>query len=246
MLPTAPKNLCKLSNDEQDLPNTAFMNTPIRISMIEDDQDVSTHVRGVIEADPEFEFLDLAHTAGEGLEKIARRPPDLLLLDLGLPDMHGSQCIPGLKRDHPELKIVVFTVFEDEDNIIRAIQSGANGYLLKDTASFLLLLELRVIMMGGATLTPRVAHRIAGMLRERTAPAGDDEIAPDPLTARESEVLHLVALGYTYNDIADEMGIKGRTVRGYIETIYRKLDVHSKSEAIIKGRRQGLLRSLFD
>ncbi len=211
----------------------------IRIAMIEDDLDVAAHIQETIESAAGFRFQGAYNTGKEGLREIEASPPDLVIVDLSLPDLHGSECISYLRSKIPTIKTLVFTVFEDEENIIRAIRAGADGYLLKDTPSELLLLEFQVVMMGGSSLTPRVARRMAGMFAET-------ENVESPLSARESEVLHLVALGYTYSDIADELDISPHTVRRHIERVYRKLDVHSKSEAIIKGRRFGLLRSLFD
>lgn len=207
--------------------------------MIEDDPNVAKQVIDALRSDSRYDFFDHCEKATHGLERLVRNPPDLAIVDLGLPDASGLDCIRVFRRDIPDTKILVFTVMEDEENILNAIRLGASGYLLKDTPMDLLLLELQVILMGGASLTPRVAQRMAGHLQ-------NTENEQSPLGNRESEVLHLVALGFTYPDIADEMDITVHTVRRHIERIYRKLDVHSKAEAIIKGRRTGILRKLFD
>ena len=210
----------------------------IRVSMIEDDPVFAAEVADALTADPRFEFLGHAATGRTGLALLSQRQPDVLITDLGLPDMSGIECIAELRAKKATFKVLVLTVFEDDENILAAIQAGANGYLLKDTPLELLFLELQVLMLGGASLTPRVAHRMAGHFRAQSE-------AQSPLTKRESEVLHQVALGFHYKDIADELDITVHTVRRTIERIYSKLDVHSKAEAIIKGRRTGLLKSLF-
>lgn len=217
------------------LPATNIM----RISLVEDNPDISEYLQDLFTSNNEFEFVASYPDANSGINGILKQTPDMAIIDLGLPDRHGSECIRELRKELPELKIVVFTVFEDEQNIINAIKLGANGYLLKDTAPDLFLLELQVVMQGGASLTPRVAFGMMGIFNE-------GKKKDSPLTARESEVLHLIALGFKYNDIADEMDLSPNTVRRYIERIYQKLNVNSKSEAIIKGRRQGLLGRLYE
>lgn len=211
---------------------------PIRVCLIEDDAVFAAEIARAIEVDPRFVMLGQAASGTQGVELVATQLPDILITDLGLPDISGIECINRLRARKIQAKILVLTVFEDDDNILAAIQSGANGYLLKDTPIELLFLELQVLMLGGASLTPRVAHRMAGHFRSQAE-------ADSPLTARESEVLHQVALGFQYKDIADELDITVHTVRRTIERIYQKLDVHSRSEAIVKGRRSGLLKDLF-
>ena len=214
------------------------MNT-ISVSIVEDNPEISHHIQSLLNTDSQFKFLDTYPDTNSAVSGIVQKIPDLAIVDLGLPDRHGSECIKEIKSKLPDLKMVVFTVFEDEENIIKAIKAGANGYLLKDTMPELFLLELKVIMMGGASLTPRVAHRMAGIFN-------NELMEESPLSARESEVLKLVALGFKYGDIADELDLSPHTVRRHIEKIYQKLNVNSKSEAIIKGRRQGLLGRLFE
>lgn len=206
----------------------------ISVVVIEDNHDIARYLSEILKADPQFRHLATFYTTAEVIEKIIVFEPDLVIADLGLPDAHGTESIEFIKQNLPETKIVVYTVFEDEENIINAIRCGADGYLLKDTNKDLLLLELKVIMMGGATLTPRVAGCMAGIFN--TASRNDS-----PLSERENEVLKMISLGFRYIDIADELDISPHTVRRHIEKIYKKLDVNSKSEAILKGRRQGLL-----
>jgi two-component system NarL family response regulator len=210
----------------------------IRISLIEDDRAFAAEVGRAIQANERFELLGQAHRGRDGIDLVSKQPPDVLIIDLGLPDMSGIDCIVALRRLHANLKILCLTVFEDDESILAAIQAGANGYLLKDTTLDLLFLEIQVIMLGGASLTPRVAHRMAGHFRARSE-------TQSPLSDREGEVLHYVALGFHYKDIADELDITVHTVRRTIERIYSKLNVHSRAEAIVKGRRNGLLKNLF-
>ncbi len=169
---------------------------------------------------------------------------DLLLVDLELPGMDGAALIARLRTLRPELRLVVLTVFEDEASIVRALQNGAAGYLLKDTPDDRLIAELRVIQLGGSAMTPRVAAKIMEL-----ATGGPARIEPaehlQTLTDREQQVMNHIALGFKYGEIADELNISSHTVRRHIEKIYRKLEVHSRSQAIQRSKNLGYLHDRF-
>ena len=170
-----------------------------------------------------------------------------------MPGMDGIECINRLREDLSDLKIVVLTVFEDENNIVRAIEAGANGYLLKDIEPSLLLAELTVMHLGGGPMSPSVAskiinrYRLNGIITSKKGlepvlqNSNNDSGFQNLISKRELEVLNLVSLGFVYTDISDELNISPHTVRRHIEKIYKKMNVNSRSEAIIKGRRFGLL-----
>lgn len=214
----------------------------IRVVVVEDEEQVRNFLRSTIAQDNRFEVI-AAYSAGyPALEGIRSLRPHLLVLDLGLPDVSGWEIIPSILENSPETRIIVFTVFQDDHAVFESILAGASGYLLKDTPPELLCAELMATHLGGAPMSPGIARRILKRYQferpvEAAIPA-DQSI----LTARQLEVLNLIALGLRYGDIADELDISEYTVRGYIEKIYRRLNVHSRSEAIIKGRRLGLVR----
>ncbi|MCR9143242.1 MAG: response regulator transcription factor [bacterium] len=236
------------------------------VSIVEDRPASARRLRRLIESSDSFRFLkhyddaesalaELSGDAGEG------RPPDesapaMILIDLQLPGMHGSQLIEKLRASDPDLLLVVITVFEDERSILEAIRRGANGYLLKDTPDPLLLAELNVLRLGGGGLTGRVAARILELAenhaidspggQRRESPKtpetpGQSEAGIQALSQREREVVNFIALGFKYSEIADELNISGHTVRRHIEKIYRKLEVSSRSQAILKSKRIGYL-----
>lgn len=229
----------------------------IKVSVIEDNNQVTTNLRRLFSSSEDFVLLDSFESAieaiqsassSEGLSDLGENDgsnPDIVVLDIGLPQKSGIEALGELKSLWPGAKFVMYTVFEDEENIIRAIKNGANGYLLKDTPMDLFLAELRVIHLGGSPLTPRIAVRIIQEFElkfSNTQDLEEWEKNESILSKREREVLNLVSLGLVYSDIADELDISPHTVSRHVEKIYKKLNVHTKSEAIIRGRRLGIIR----
>lgn len=214
----------------------------INVSIVEDNAKVTENIRTLFETTPEFRLLNHYPDAATALAEIDKDKPDIIILDIGLPGLSGLDILEELKTILPDSKVVIYTVFEDEENIIRAIKKGANGYLLKDTPLDLFLAELKVIQLGGSPLTPRIASRIIEEFEARSenVPIASEE--SNVLSNREKEVLNLVSLGLVYSDIADELDISPHTVSRHVENIYKKLNVHSKSEAIIRGRRLGIIQ----
>lgn len=149
--------------------------------------------------------------------------------------MNGEELIPLVHEKYPQIKLVVFTVFEDQARIVRLLRLGVNGYLLKDTADELLIAELKVILLGGAPLSPRVARKILDDERD------DAHTQASPLSERETEILNLIALGMSYRAIADDLEISPNTVRVHIGNIYGKLATSSKVEALNRARQLGII-----
>ena len=162
-------------------------------------------------------------------------PPDLIVLDLKLPDVRGAEAITALTQKYPQARITIYTAYENETDILSCMIAGAHGYILKDTPDDRLIAELRVIAQGGSTLTPRVAEKL---LKQLTPP----KLADSALSKRELEVLNFISLGLRYEDIADELDISVHTVRHHIEKIYRKLDVTSRGQAVAQAVRSGIIK----
>nr|WP_246051871.1 response regulator transcription factor [Leptospira idonii] len=214
------------------------------VSIVEDNDHTSRNIQSLLLQDPQFQFSNRYETADAAIQSFSKEPVDIVILDIGLPGKSGLECLRALKPNFPESKFVVYTVFEDEDKIVDAIRSGASGYLLKDTPPDLFLAELKVIVLGGAPLTPRIADKIIRELSMRNSGFIDPEANSVGLTDRELQILNFVALGMTFPDIADELDISSHTVSRHVEKIYKKMEVHSKSEAIIRGRRMGIIRNV--
>ncbi|WP_061221178.1 response regulator [Leptospira borgpetersenii] len=217
---------------------------PYLVSIIEDNRHTTLNLQELLSNSSDFQFLRHYPDSQKAIEDIPENIPDIVILDIGLPGKNGLECLKELKEKTPNTKYVIFTVFEDEEKIVEAIQGGVSGYLLKDTPPELFLAELKVIILGGASLTPRIADKI---IREFTK---KEENQNPPiqntlgLTKRQLQILNFVALGMTVADIADELDISSHTVSRHIEKIYKKMEVHSKSEAIIRGRRMGIIRDV--
>lgn len=212
--------------------------SPKTVSLVEDEPLVRERLRRLLDDSPDYSLLRSYSSGTAAVHDLPIHPPDLLITDLGLPGMRGEEVIARVKESLPDLPIVAYTVFEDEDSILGAIRAGANGYILKDTAEQLILAELRVVLLGGSTLTPRIAERILNL---QAAAGNAGEPPREELTARELEILNHISLGFTYGEIAEELEISLHTVRRHIEKIYRKLNVNSRHAATAEARRLRLL-----
>ena len=218
-----------------------------RIAIVEDTQTIADQLERVVRADADLSFVGKFDSAEKAIRHLPTLMPDLCILDIGLPGMNGIAALKILKKKLPQMKVVVFTVFEDSEYIIEAIQNGASGYLLKDTDRGLLVSELKVMLQGGATLTPRVALKISQMLPAQQVAERlrlDEDAPRGMLTERQVAILNHIALGFDYREIADELGISEHTVRRHIENIYERLEVSTKREAIRAGFKFGFLKNL--
>jgi DNA-binding NarL/FixJ family response regulator len=222
----------------------------IRVAVIEDDQRYRESLEMLLRHSPGFSLAASfpaalpALRSAESLAAEDRLDWDVVLMDLGLPDLSGIEATRSLKRLSPDPRIVVLTVFEEPQTILDAIRSGADGYLLKKTPPQELLKQLEIVRSGGAPLTAGVATMVLGFVRgpghalDDKRPAGDESFA---LSAREQDVLRALTRGLAYKQVADELGISIDTVRTHIRSIYEKLQVHSATEAVSRALRDRLV-----
>ncbi|WP_430412889.1 response regulator [Kordia sp.] len=182
-----------------------------------------------------------ARDGKELIEKLKNNAEiDLILMDIKMPNMNGIEATKYIKKQYPAIKIVMITVFDDDENIFQSIQSGANGYLLKEATAEELHKGVVDVMNGGATMTPSIAMKTLKILQnaEITQYEENNDIK---LSKREKEVLEQLSKGYGYQLIAEKLFVSPATIRKHIENIYRKLQVHNKIEAVEKARRHRLL-----
>lgn len=164
--------------------------------------------------------------------------PDLCLLDLGLPDGQGLQLIDPVRRRKPEALVVVTTIFEDDGHLFPALRAGAQGYVLKDLPQDALAAMLVGIERGQPPLSPSIARRLLSFFNPPVPMRAEEE---EPLTERETEVLRLIAKGFSVPKVAEQLGISRNTTAGYLKDIYRKLQVNSRAEATLAAARRGLV-----
>jgi DNA-binding NarL/FixJ family response regulator len=157
--------------------------------------------------------------------------PDILIMDIDMPDVNGLEGLKLLKSKYPDAKVLMFTVFEDNDKVLNAICLGANGYILKSSSEQKIAEAIHDVVNGGSPLTPAIASKILRHFPKKTIAAPEEDNA---LSTKEKEVLELLVKGYSYKMIASELGKSTETIRTQIKNIYRKLNVASNSEAIIK------------
>lgn len=205
---------------------------PVPIALIEDHPPTRREMTRLLEENGAFRVTGSFASVEEA--ELVPTEARLVLLDLDLPGKHGSEAIPEIREALPAAKIVVHTVFEDVDSILRCIKAGVDGYLLKGMHPELFRAELNVVLLGGAPMTARVADHILSAYDQGSLSLTQPTAHPpnSPLTKREQEVLNLMALGLTYKEAAFRLSVSSGTIRKHIEHIYRKLNVNSKVEAI--------------
>lgn len=220
--------------------------TAIRVMVVEDDAETLARFASAISGDSR---TTLAQVARSGREAIARLPavrPDVLLVDLGLPDIHGTEVIRFASLRVPECDVIVITIFGDERNVFDSIQAGATGYVLKDCSDTELIDHLANLRAGGAPISPGIARMVLKRMRADSRGADAGAANAGLLTSREAEVLGLMARGYSYLEIAKQLGISHHTVTSHIKNSYRKLAVRSGPAAVTRAAELGLLRAPTD
>ncbi len=187
--------------------------------------------------------ITFASSAREALRLLPSVKPDVCVVDLGLPDMAGDELIRELVRLRPALPIVVLSVVSSEAKIIGALRAGAAGYLLKEDAGRLLPRAIDEALLGGAPMSASVAQLVLSELRSLAAPKTPVKGGERSLTRREIEIVEYLARGLSYGDVGTALGISANTVRAHIRSIYDKLVVASKTEAVMTALRLGLLQA---
>jgi DNA-binding NarL/FixJ family response regulator len=213
----------------------------IQVLLVDDHTVVRRGIEAYLEMVDDIDMLDQAGNGREALDTIDRlqtsgTPPDVVLMDLLMPEMDGITTTAAIKERWPEIEVVALTSFIEEDKIHGALQAGATGYLLKDAAANEVAAAIRAAYQGQMHLDPAVARRLAESLR---APKPEEPV--EPLTDREREVLALVAQGRANKEIARQLGISERTVRTHVSSILGKLGLASRTQAALYAVREGLV-----
>jgi DNA-binding NarL/FixJ family response regulator len=207
---------------------------PIRVSIVEDNRGTRESLAELLSRSPALQCVG-AHPDGEqALERIPVEQPDVVLMDINLPGMSGIECVGRLKERLPKLQVLMLTTYEESDLIFDSLRKGASGYLLKNMPAAEVLQAVEQVHAGGAPMSMQVARKVVSHFQQIKQPASEVE----KLTKREQEILALLAQGYLYKEIADQLAISTNTVRAHLHTIYEKLHVQSRTQAVVKFLRQ--------
>ena len=206
----------------------------IKVSIVEDQEDIREGMRFLINQTSEFSCLSVYRDAEDAVTGLSMQQPDLVIMDINLPGMTGIECIRRLKPKFPAMQFIMFTVFEDSEQVFEALTSGASGYLLKKTPPERIISALKELHEGGAPMSTGIARKVIGILQERTIPQQKNPVNDFRLSPREYEILDLLAKGLFYKEIASQLLITTGTVRQHIHKIYEKLHVQNRTEALNK------------
>lgn len=219
----------------------------IRVMLVDDDERIQQALRLAIETHPELNLVGQAYTLKEAMAVVEELQPEVVLVDLGLPDGSGLELIAHIHQHMPGCESMVLTVFGDESHVISSIEAGATGYLTKDTRTADILDRLKQLRAGGSPISPVIARRLLNRFRGVATPdqlptsktAMNQEFTP--LSEREQQVLEMVAKGFMQAEIADILGVSINTISTYIKRIYKKLAVNSRTSAVHRANALGLI-----
>jgi DNA-binding NarL/FixJ family response regulator len=202
---------------------------PVKVSIVEDLDEVREGLADLVRSDKELLLLDNFEDAESAAEKLPSLQPDIVIMDINLPGMSGIDCIKKIKEKCPTTQFMMFTVYENDEKVLQALQAGATGYLLKRTNPERILESIKELNQGGSPMSSNIARKLVNIFLDEKK-VTKKEI----LTERENEVLQLLADGLLYKEIADRLHIVHGTVRQHIHNIYEKLHVQNRTEAVNK------------
>jgi DNA-binding NarL/FixJ family response regulator len=205
--------------------------TPITVSIVEDNAAVCASLQRVLEGAEDCRCVSVSRNGAHALRTVPKHQPDVVIMDINLPDVSGIECTAKLKRLRPELQVLILTVYNDSREILKALEAGASGYLLKRSTPEEIVSAIRDVKAGGAPMSAEIARKVVQSFHRPEAARPQDV---ESLTARESEILGYLAQGHATKDIAEKMGVGYATVCTHLGHIYTKLHVRSRTAAVIK------------
>jgi DNA-binding NarL/FixJ family response regulator len=228
--------------------------SPIRVFVVEDQTRILKNQLRLLESHQDIEIVGTALSGEAALEDVPRVNPDVLLLDLGLPRMSGIDVTREVKARWPQVEILIFTIFDEEDKVLEAVKAGASGYLLKGTPADKIIEAIKEVRAGGTVIQPSLARRLLRHFRVEpgsvsvASPPAAVERTPmpaepllKPLSERETEILQLIAKGVSNSEAATMLKLSKATIRTHLEHIYHKLEVTNRVEAVTEGLRKGII-----
>jgi DNA-binding NarL/FixJ family response regulator len=217
------------------------------VLIVEDEPELLLKFATAVQSDPLLALSGAVPTGRAGIALLDALQPDVLMVDLGLPDISGIEVIAHAAKHHPATDVLVVTMFGDDQHVLASIEAGATGYLLKDALADRICVSIHELRAGGSPITPSIARKVLARFRlpiPAPAPAQrpqTDAVVSSPLTEREIDILRLVAKGLSFNEVGDSLAISPHTVVTHVKKIYRKLAVHSRGEAVFEAGQLGLL-----
>ncbi len=205
--------------------------TTIKLVIVEDLEEVSEGLSEFIRRDAELQLLSTFRTAEAAILELPLLKPDIVIMDINLPGITGIECIREVKKTGAQMQFMMFTVYENNDQVFEALKAGASGYLLKKTPPLQIIEAVKELHKGGSPMSASIARKLVTIFQEQQQGANSESAI---LTTREKEVLEHLAKGMLYKEIAEQLGISFHTVRQHIGKIYEKLHVQNKTEAINK------------
>jgi DNA-binding NarL/FixJ family response regulator len=200
---------------------------PITLSIVEDLDEVREGLSCYLGSKDEFLILETFRSAEEAAAKLPEIEPDIVIMDINLPGMNGIDCIREVKRKCNTIQFIMFTVYETDDKVFEALKAGASGYLLKKSNFDVIANALKELHAGGSPMSTHIARKLVNVFHQKKS-------SMDVLSTRENEILHLLAEGLLYKEIADQLSITAGTESQHIHNIYEKLHVQNRTEAINK------------
>ncbi len=202
----------------------------IRVSLVEDDDRIRESLILLIDGAENFRVVSAYQKAEDALNDLGIKDPDVVLMDINLPKMNGIECVRKLKAILPNVQIIMLTVFEDNNKIFSALEAGASGFLLKRTPPHELLSAIREVHNGGSPMSAQIARKVVQSFHKPV----NDSIQSVQLSDREIEVMDLLVEGFLYKEIAEKLFINVETVHSHLRRIYEKLQVRSRTQAVVK------------
>lgn len=202
----------------------------IRVSIVEDNRGTRESLSELLGRAPALRCVGAHPTGEEALRRLPTEEPDVVLMDINLPGMSGIECVARLKERLPRTQVLMLTTYEESDLIFDSLRRGASGYLLKNMAPSEIIQAVEQVHNGGAPMSMQIARKVVNHFQQIKQPSSEVE----QLTKREQEILALLAKGYLYKEIADLLSITLSTVRAHLHTIYEKLHVQSRTQAVVK------------
>jgi DNA-binding NarL/FixJ family response regulator len=202
----------------------------IKVALVEDNEGVRKALENVVQGYPQLWLSGSYGSAEDGIVGLSNDPPDIVLVDINLPGKSGTALVAHMKRTHPSMLFLMITVYENADQVFAALQAGASGYLLKRTSADDIIEAILSLKNGGSPMSPEIARKVVHYFHKTGGPK--DEL--DQLSKREEEILRLLSKGLRYKEIATQLNIGVETVRTHLQSVYQKLHVHSRTEAVVK------------